>query len=113
MSFLEKATVEGCPQFYKINPKARAYTFKDYGFQATPSGNLQLVRPLDISPQAKQSPKLKITVAKDLKTLKMSLTTANGLKTINIFKSDDQKDKQEQFYYIMEDLMSFDCLEKA
>ncbi|UUV99231.1 DUF1831 domain-containing protein [Vagococcus luciliae] len=113
MSFLEKATVEGCPQCYKINPKARTYTFKDYGFQVTSSGNLQLARPLDISPQAKQSPKLKITVAKDLKTLKMSLTTANGLKAINIFKSDDQKDKQEQFYYIMEDLMSFDCLEKA
>lgn len=113
MSFLKKATVEGCPQFYEINSKAKAYTFKDYGFTETSSGNLQLSRPLDLNPGVRQSPKLKVTVARDLQTLKMSITTANGLKVMNIFKSETNKDKQEQFYHIMEDMIAFECLEKA
>lgn len=113
MSFLVKATVEGCPQYYKVSSKARGYAFKDYGFKETASGNFQLVRPLDTNPQNKQSPKLKVTVAKDLKTLKMSITTANGLKSMNIFKNESNKDKQDQFTYIMDDMIHYDCLEKA
>lgn len=113
MSFLQKATVEGCPQHYKVNSKAKAYTFKDYGFTETSSGNLQFSRPLDLNPQVKQGPKFKMTVARDLQTLKMSITTANGLKAMNIFKSEANKDKQDQFYFIMDDMIAFECLEKA
>ncbi|MGO3733115.1 MAG: cysteine desulfurase [Vagococcus sp.] len=113
MSFFEKATVEGCTVFYKVKEQARPYAFKDYGFKETASGNFQYVRPLDTNPQMKQSPKLKITVAKDLKTLKMSITTANGLKAMNIFKGDTHKEKQEQFFFIMDDMIHFECLEKA
>ncbi|MGX7023317.1 DUF1831 domain-containing protein [Vagococcus hydrophili] len=113
MSFLDKATVEGATTFYKVKETARAYAFKDYGFKETASGNFQLVRPLDTNPQNKQSPKLKMTVAKDLKTLKMSITTPNGLKSMNIFKGDSHEEKQAQFKYIMADMMHYGCLEEA
>ena len=113
MSFLDKATVEGGTQYYKVKTNAKAFAFKNYGFKETASGNFQLVRPLDTNPQNKQSPKLKITVAKDLKTLKMSITTANGLKPLNIFKGDQQKKKQDQFRYIMADMIHFGCFEKV
>lgn len=113
MAFFDKATVEGCSVFYKVNEKARPYAFKDYGFKETASGNFQFVRALDTNPQNKQSPKLKLTVASDLKTLKMSITTANGMKAMNIFKDEKQKEKQDQFFYIMDDMIHFSCLEKA
>ncbi len=113
MSFLDKATVEGSKTFYKVKDTARAYAFKDYGFKETSSGNFQLVRPLDTRPQNKQSPKLKMTVAKDLKTLKMSITTPNGMKSMNIFTSDNHKEKQDQFNYIMADMIHFGCLEEV
>ncbi|MGX7013606.1 cysteine desulfurase [Vagococcus silagei] len=113
MSFFDTTTVEGCPVKYKVGSNARGYSFKDYGFKETASGNFQLARPLDLNPQMKQSPKLKITIAKDLKTLKMSITTANGMKALNIFKGDNQTEKQEQFYFLMDDLIKENCLEKA
>lgn len=113
MSFFNEATIEGCPKKFKVNEQARGYSFKDYGFKETASGNFQLVRPLDLNPQVRQSPKLKLTVAKDLKMLKMSLTTANGMKAMNIFKDDSQKEKQEQFYFIMDDLKIANCLADA
>ncbi|MGY3766043.1 cysteine desulfurase [Vagococcus vulneris] len=113
MSFLDKATVEGSQEFYKISTNARPYSFKDYGFKETSTRNFQLVRPLDLNPQNKQSPKLKITVAQDLKTLKMSITTANGLKAMNIFKGNNQEEKQQQFANIIADLIEHGCLEKA
>nr|WP_279011724.1 cysteine desulfurase [Vagococcus fluvialis] len=113
MSFLDKATVEGSKQYYKVSDKARPYSFKDYGFTETKSGNFQLVRPLDTNPQNKQSPKLKITVAKDLKTLKISITTANGLKSLNIFNGDQHAEKRDQFKYIMADMIHYGCFEEV
>lgn len=113
MSFLDKATVEGSTTYYKVSEKAKAYSFKDYGFKESASGNFQLVRPLDTNPQNKQSSKLKITVAKDLKTLKMSITTANGLKSLNIFKGEQHKEKQDQFKYIMADMIHYGCIEEV
>ncbi|AQP54702.1 cysteine desulfurase [Vagococcus penaei] len=113
MSFFDKATIEGSQEYYKISTTARPYSFKDYGFKETKAGNFQLVRALDLNPRNTQSPKLKITIAKDLKTLKMSLTTANGLKALNIFKGANQEEKQKQFAYIMADLIEHGCLEKA
>lgn len=113
MSFLDKATVEGSKTFYKVKDTARPYAFKDYGFKETSSGNFQLSRPLDTNPQNKQSPKLKMTVAKDLKTLKMSITTANGLKSLNIFNGEQHKEKQDQFKYIMADMIHYGCIEEV
>ncbi len=60
MAFLKKAAVLGSNDYYEVNPQAKKYLFRDYGFKETASGNLQLIRPLDTNLQNKQSPKLKI-----------------------------------------------------
>lgn len=113
MAFKEKATVEGSEIFYKVNENAKKYTLKDNGFTETNSGNFQLIRPLDATPQSKEGFKLKITIAGDLKTLKMSVTTANGLKAMNIFKNENHAMSQEKFYFLMDGMISRGVLEKA
>jgi hypothetical protein len=52
-------------------------------------------------------------VAKDLKTLKMSITTANGLKSLNIFNGDQHAEKRDQFKYIMADMIHYGCFEEV
>ncbi|GGC87443.1 DUF1831 domain-containing protein [Enterococcus wangshanyuanii] len=113
MAFAAKATVEGCEVYYKVNEQAKKYTLKDNGFVETNSGNFQLVRPLDATPQSKEGFKLKITIASDLKTLKMSVTTANGLKSMNIFKGDAHAMSQEKFYFLMDGMISRGVFEKV
>ena len=113
MAFQEKASVEGAAVFYKVNPAAKKYTLRDNGFTETNSGNFQLIRPLDGTPQSKEGFKLKITVSSDLKTLKMSVTTANGLKSMNIFKSEKHAMSQEKFYFLMDGMISRGVFEKV
>ena len=91
MAFETTATVLGAPISYRLHPDAKRYTLRDNGFTETNGGNYQLIRPLDATPQSKEGFKLKITVSKDIQTLKMSITTANGLKAVNIFKDPKQK----------------------
>ncbi|KAF1292783.1 DUF1831 domain-containing protein [Candidatus Enterococcus leclercqii] len=106
MAFEEKATVLGSPIAYKLAPEAKRYTLRDNGFTETNGGNFQLIRPLEATPQSKEGFKLKITVDKDIKTVKMSVTTANGLKAVNIFKDGSHKMLQEKFYFLMDGFIS-------
>lgn len=112
MAFSKQATVEGCPVSYAVSPSARKFTFKDVGFTETASGNFQYNRPLEGLVTDKQGFRLKITVAEDLKTLKMSITTANGMKSMNIFKGDKFKDQQEKFYFTLDEMIERGCFEK-
>lgn len=113
MAFTETATVAGCPVSYKVSASAKKYTLRDNGFTETASGNFQVVLPLDASPQSKQGFKLKITVYHDLKTLKMAVTTANGMKAVNIFSEEKFALNQEKFYFLMDGMISRGCFEKA
>lgn len=113
MAFEKQATVLGCPVSYKIGKDAKKYTLRDNGFTETNSGNLQLIRPLDATPQSKQGFKLKITVAEDLETLKMSVTTANGMKAMNIFANEKFAMNQEKFYFLMDGMIDRGCFEKV
>ena len=113
MAFKEIATVEGAAAEYKVSSTAKKYTLKDNGFSETNSGNFQLIRPLDATPQSKEGFKIKITIANDLKTLKMSITTANGLKSMNIFKGTQHELTQEKFYFLMDGMISRGVLEKV
>lgn len=106
MAFAKVTTVEGSPVTYEISPEAKKYTLRDNGFTETNSGNFQLIRPLDATPQSKEGFRLKITVAKDLGSFKMSITTANGLKAVNIFKDDKHAMSQEKFYFLMDGMIS-------
>lgn len=105
MAFTETATIKGANYHYALAPSAKKYTLRDNGFTETSSGNFQLIRPLQATPQSKEGFKLKITVSKDLKTLKMSVTTANGLKAVDIFKDSRQEMVQEKFYFLMDGMI--------
>lgn len=113
MAFEQTATVLGCPISYKIGQEAKKYTMRDNGFTETKSGNFQLIRPLDATPQSKQGFKLKITVSEDLETLKMSVTTANGMKALDIFSNDKFAMNQEKFYFLMDGMIDRSCFEKV
>ena len=43
----------------------------------------------------------------------MSITTANGLKAVNIFKDDRQKMSQDKFYFLMDGMISRGLFEKV
>ncbi|MDR0921800.1 MAG: DUF1831 domain-containing protein [Lactobacillales bacterium] len=105
MAFETSATISGSKYKYKLNPSAKRYTLRDNGFTETQSGNFQLIRPLEATPQSNEGFKLKITVSKDIKTLKMSITTANGLRSVNIFKDANHELNQEKFYFLMDGMI--------
>ncbi|QIL46180.1 DUF1831 domain-containing protein [Vagococcus coleopterorum] len=109
----EQATILGCPVSYKLGADTKKFTLKDNGFTETKAGNYQLVRPLDATPQSKQGFKLKITVSSDIKAFKMSATTANGLKAINLFDNDKFKMNQDKFYFLMDGMIDRGCFEKV
>lgn len=113
MAFKEQATVEGGTTLYKVNPEAKKYTLRDNGFTETKSGNFQLIRSLDATPQSNEGFKLKITISQDLKTLKMSVTTANGLKALNIFKNDNHEMSREKFQFLIDGMISRGVLQEA
>ena len=112
MAFQETATILGSQTSYKLAPTAKKYTLRDNGFSQTSSGNFQLIRPLEATPQSKEGLKLKITVDKDIQKLKMSVTTANGLKAVNIFKIKNEL-LQEKFYFLMDGFIDRGLFEKA
>lgn len=113
MAFSQTASVLGSPIQYRLSPSAKRYTLRDNGFVETNGGNFQLLRSLEPTPQSKEGFKLKITVSKDIKTLKMSITNANGLKAVNIFKSDQHQMLQEKFYFLMDGFIDRGLLEKV
>lgn len=112
MAFQETATVLGASTMYKLASTAKRYTLRDNGFTETSSGNFQLIRPLEATPQSKEGFKLKITVDKNIQKLKMSVTTANGLKAVNIFKNKNEL-LQEQFYFLMDSFIERGLFEKV
>lgn len=113
MAFTKTASVLGAATTYQVASTAKKYTLRDNGFVETSSGNFQLIRPLDATPQSSEGFKLKITVAKDLDTLKMSITTPNGLKAVNIFKDEKHAMSQEKFYFLMDGMISRGLFEKV
>lgn len=113
MAFEKQATVLGSDVYYRIAPEAKRYTLRDNGFTETNGGNFQLIRSLEATPQSKEGFKLKITVDKDIQTLKMSVTTGNGLKSVNLFKGNQHEMLQEKFYFLMDGFISRGLFEKV
>jgi len=113
MAFQKTATVLGAAVTYRLNPEAKKYTLRDNGFKETNGGNFQLIQPLEATPQSKEGFKLKVTVDSEIKTLKMSVTTANGLKAVNIFKDPQHKMLQDKFYFLMDGFISRGLFEKV
>ncbi|MGX7031331.1 cysteine desulfurase [Vagococcus zengguangii] len=110
MAFEQATSVLGSPVQYKMSPQAKRYTFKDLGFSETKQGNLQFDRALDMT-VSKTGPRFKITVAKDLQTLKMGVTTPNGLKQINIYEKEEHAELRQNLEYMLNEMVSRGCFE--
>lgn len=98
---------------YQMNPSVKKYTLRDVGFVETKQGNFQLVRPLDPTPQIKTGLKLKITIEKNLKTLKMSIVNEKGLKAVDIFNLNrpDADMIREKFEFYMNGMIQREIFE--
>ena len=70
-------------------------------------------RSLDPTSPYKQGNKLRIIFAKDLSGFKMSVTTANGLKRVNIFNKENDQPLVEQYHYILDDMVTREVFVKA
>lgn len=113
MAFEKKATLLGSDEQFQVNPNAKKYTLRDSGFEETKKGNFQLTRTMDTSLTSKQGVKLKIVVSDDLTQLKLSVTTGNGLRTVNIYSGDAYKEVREKVTFTLEDLVERGVVEKV
>ncbi|MDR1521942.1 MAG: DUF1831 domain-containing protein [Streptococcaceae bacterium] len=112
MAFLTKVTVSGSKYFYRLADNVKRFTLRDSGFLETKAGNFQFLRPIEKTPQAKNGFMLKITVAKDLKSLKLAVTSKDGMRTVNLFKDEKNKMIQDKFYFLLDGLVERGVLSK-
>ncbi len=111
MAFLEKDQLEGSSDSYKMSPNVKKYTLRDNGFEQLKNGNFQFSRDLEIG--TAKSPKLKMSVSSDLKTFKLSAVTANGLRTVNLYKGEAFTEAQERAGYILTEFVESGILERV
>ncbi|KRM54757.1 DUF1831 domain-containing protein [Lacticaseibacillus sharpeae] len=105
MALTETVKVLGDSKTYKLSPNVKRYTLMDTGFMRTKNGGFQMERALDPNSPFTSANKLRITVSKDLDKFSMSVTTANGLRAVDIFKSDKTAANVEQYNYVLENLL--------
>ncbi|MDR0690775.1 MAG: DUF1831 domain-containing protein [Streptococcaceae bacterium] len=113
MAFSTEVTATGSKYVYRLTDTVKRFTLRDNGFTETKAGNFQFLRPIEATPQAKDGFMLKITVAKDLKSLKLSITSKDGMRAVNIFKDEKNKIIQDKFYFLLDGLVERDVLLKA
>lgn len=112
MAFENEGSLKGSEKKYRLNPEVKRYTLRDHGFTETKSGNFQLIRSLDTVAGSKQGVMLKVTVMKDLSSFKMSTTTANGLKFVNVYGNKGMQSLRDNLEYILEGLVSEKILQE-
>ena len=105
MAFENNVSLKGSGKTFQLNEQVKRYTLRDNGFEETKYGNFQMVRDLDNSVLHKQGIKVKIVVASDLKTLKVSTTTSNGLKMVDVYGKATMAAAKEQLEYILDSLV--------
>lgn len=110
MSFKQQVTIQGTQKTYAISPLCKRYTLRDNGFEETKAGNFQLVRSLDVVGGTQKHLQLKVTVSKDLQTLKISTTTSNGLNAVDLYKMKNNDMIIEKFEFFIEGLVDRDVL---
>lgn len=110
MALAAVGTVLGDSQKYQLSSGIKRYTLMDLGFVKTGNGNFQLERPLDPNSPYTNANKLRVTVKADLSAFQMAVTTPNGLKAIDIFKTDKTMDNVEQYNYIIQNLIEREVL---
>lgn len=104
-------TLPGGSKKYAVNESAVRYTLRDNAFTETANGNFKYERTLSRQAMDKKSPKLKISISKDLSDFTLSTVTANGMKKIDLYKQEERKEAREFAEYILEDLVANGVLE--
>lgn len=106
-----EAKIAGLDKTFRIHQEVKRYTLLDNSFAESSPGKFRLERALgDVS--NKQSPKLKIVISNDFSKLKMSTTTGNGLKEINLFQNDKFEEEKDMLYAILFQLLEEHILEE-
>lgn len=113
MAFENEVSLKGSTKKYLLNSEVKRYTLRDHGFTETKSGNFQLIRSLDTVVGSKQGVMLKVTVTKDLSSFKMSTTTANGLKSVDVYGNKAMLALRDNLEYILDGLVSENILEEV
>lgn len=113
MAFEKKAALLGSNEQFQVNPNIKKYTLRDNDFEETKKGNFQISRTMDTNMINNQGVKLKIVVSDELTQLKLSVTTGNGLRTVNIYKGDAYKEIREKVAFTLENLVERGVLERA
>lgn len=113
MALTQTVKVLGDTKTYKLSGNIKRYTLMDTGFMRTKNGGFQLERALDPNSPYTSANKLRIIVSKDLDKFSMSVTTANGLRAVDIFKSDATAGNVEQYNYVLANLLERQVLELA
>lgn len=100
MAFKTQATILGINRTFEVSPECKPYTLRDNGFTETKGGNFQYRRPLDT--ENKRGLVLKVTVKKDLKTLKISTVTSNELTAVDVTKLENNAMILEKINFIFD-----------
>lgn len=108
MAFTQQATLPGIGRVFEVSPEARPYTLRDNGFVNTKRGNFLYERPLDSS--HRQGLVLKVTVDKDIKTLKISTVTSQGFQAVDVTQLANNEMLLEKINFIFDGFVDRNCL---
>ncbi|MFT8424050.1 MAG: DUF1831 domain-containing protein [Liquorilactobacillus sp.] len=104
MAYTKEAKILGDNRVFALSTEIKKYTLRDVGFLESKGGKFILERPLDPTSPYNASIKLKVTISSDLQTFKIGVTSANGLKEINISKGSDVEKHVEQLNFVIDNL---------
>ena len=113
MAFTQSASLKGSSKEFRLNPAAKRYTLRDHGFQETKSGNFLYTRSLNTDKTNKAGALLKITVAGDFSGIKVSTTTANGLKMLDIYGNPNMTQLVEHYEYLLTHFVTENLFEEV
>lgn len=108
MAFSKQAKLPGFERTFEVSSQARPYTLRDNGFVNTKPGNFLYERPLETASGAKVV--LKVTIDKNVETLKISTVTPNGLNSVDINKLTENEMVVEKINFIFDGFVDRNCL---
>lgn len=113
MSQSNKAGLEGSGVDYRIHPNVKRYTLRDNAFTETKNGNFQYERVLTNQGDRETAPRLRATITKNFKRLRILSVAANGIRKINLYENEDMKEARELAEFYLEDFVEEEVLERV
>lgn len=113
MATYKKDHLLGSDTYYSVHDNAKRYTLRDNGFLENKNGSFHYERVLSLHSQDKKVPRLKIIISEDVDELKISAVTANGLKKIDLYKSNQMEEERRFAEGILSSLVNANVLIKV